>query len=113
VRRLVRSASQTFAGGKVPLGDAAAIDVGGIEIALISNRTQALGTDLFTGLGIDLETKKLICLKSTNHFHAAFAPLASEVLYVDGGGPIPRDPAEVPYTRIKRPIWPLDDDPFG
>jgi microcystin degradation protein MlrC len=113
VRRLVRGATQTFAGGRVPLGDAAAIELGGIQIALISNRTQALGTDLFTGLGIDLEARRLICLKSTNHFHAAFAPLADEVLYVDGGGPIPRDPREVPYTRIRRPIWPLDQDPFG
>lgn len=113
VSRLVRGASQTFAGGKVTLGDAAAIDLGGIQIALISSRTQALGTDLFTGLGIDLEAKQLICVKSTNHFHAAFEPLAEEVFYVDGGGPIPRDPRQVPYTRIKRPIWPLDDNPFG
>ena len=113
VSRLVHGASQTFAGGKVSLGDAAAIDLGGIEVALISHRTQALGTDLFTGLGIDLEAKRLISVKSTNHFHAAFAPLAREVLYVDGGGPIPRDPRQVPYTRIKRPIWPLDDDPFA
>ncbi|MGH6905525.1 MAG: M81 family metallopeptidase [Geminicoccaceae bacterium] len=112
VTRLVRGASQTFAGGSVPLGDAAAIELGGIQIALISNRTQALGADLFTGLGIDLEAKRLIAVKSTNHFHAAFAPLAKEVLYVDGGGPIPRDPRQVPYTRIKRPIWPLDESPF-
>ena len=113
VTRLVRGATQTFAGGSVPLGDAAAIDLGGIHVALISNRTQALGTDLFTGLGIDLEASRLICVKSTNHFHAAFAPLATEVLYVDGGGPIPRDPRQVPYTRIKRPIWPLDENPFA
>ncbi|MGH6898475.1 MAG: M81 family metallopeptidase [Geminicoccaceae bacterium] len=112
VRRLVRGATQTFAGGSVPLGDAAAIELGGIEVALIGNRTQALGADLFTGLGIDLEAKRLISVKSTNHFHAAFAPLAKEVLYVDGGGPIPRDPRQVPYTRVKRPIWPLDEDPF-
>ena len=95
------------------LGDAAEINLGGIELALISHRTQALGTDLFTGLGIDLEAKRLIAVKSTNHFHAAFAPLAREVLHVDGGGPIPRDPRQVPYTRVKRPIWPLDDDPFA
>jgi microcystin degradation protein MlrC len=113
VRKLVRGATQSFAGGSVPLGDAAAVALGGLEIALISNRTQALGTDLFTGLGIELAAKRLICLKSTNHFHAAFAPLAREVLYVDGGGPIPRDPRNVPYTRIRRPIWPLDDNPFA
>ena len=89
------------------------VEVGGIQVALISKRTQALGIDLFTGLGIDLETKRLIVVKSTNHFHAAFAPLAKEVLYVDADGPIPRDPRRVPYTRVKRPIWPLDESPFG
>jgi hypothetical protein len=41
----------------VPLGDAAVIKLGGIEIALISNRTQALGADPFTGLGIELERR--------------------------------------------------------
>jgi microcystin degradation protein MlrC len=113
VTRLKRDATQTFSGGSVPLGDAAAIQLDGIQVALISKRTQALGTDLFTGLGIDLQAKRVIVVKSTNHFHAAFGPLAREVLYVDGAGPIPRDPKRVPYTRVKRPIWPLDDDPFA
>jgi microcystin degradation protein MlrC len=113
VLALRRDATQTFGRGSVPLGDAAAIEVGGIQVALISKRVQALGADLFTGLGIDLEAKRLIVVKSTNHFHAAFAPLAEEVLYVDADGPIPRDPRRVPYTRVKRPIWPLDENPFG
>ena len=49
VTKLVRGATQTFAGGSVPLGDAAAIDLGGIQVALISSRTQALGADLGPG----------------------------------------------------------------
>jgi microcystin degradation protein MlrC len=113
VLELRRDATQTFGSGSVLLGDAAAIEVGGIQVALISKRVQALGADLFTGVGIDLETKRLIVVKSTNHFHAAFAPLAEEVLYVDADGPIPRDPRRVPYTRVRRPIWPLDENPFG
>jgi microcystin degradation protein MlrC len=51
----------------------------------------------------------MVVVKSTNHFHAAFAPIASKVLYCDSGGPIPRDHRQVPYTRIQRPIWPLDE----
>ena len=80
---------------------------------MITARTQALGTDLFTNLGIDLESKRLIVVKSTNHFYAAFAPLASEVLYCDAGGPLPRDVRSVPYTKVKRPIWPLDEHPLA
>jgi microcystin degradation protein MlrC len=95
----------------VPLGDAALIRLGGIEVVLISKRTQALGTDLFTGFGVDLAKKKIIVVKSTNHFYAAFSKVAKQVLYVDSGGPIPRDHRAVPYTRVERPIWPLDDHP--
>jgi microcystin degradation protein MlrC len=106
---LAREATQSFSGGAVALGDTALIRVGDVEIVLITKRTQALGRDLFTHLGVELETKRIICLKSTNHFHAAFAPLAAQVIYSDAGGPLARDVRKVPYRRIRRPIWPLDE----
>jgi microcystin degradation protein MlrC len=108
VTQLTRDAQQTFVGAKVPLGDCAAISFDGIAVVLISKRTQALGSDLLTGMGVAIEGKKMIVVKSTNHFHAAFAPFASQVIYCDAGGPIPRDHRKVPYTRVQRPIWPLD-----
>jgi microcystin degradation protein MlrC len=109
--KLIHDATQNFSGATVPLGDAALIRLGGIEVVLISKRTQALGTDLFTSFGVDLAKKKIIVVKSTNHFYAAYSKVAKQVLYVDSGGPIPRDHREVPYTRVQRPIWPLDDHP--
>ena len=93
----------------MPLGDCAAIDIDGIAVVLISKRTQAMGSDLMTGMGVQIKGKKIVVVKSTNHFHAAFSPFASRVLYCDSNGPIPRDHRKVPYTRIQRPIWPLDD----
>jgi len=110
VKRLVRNASQTFVDAQVPLGDSATISLGAIDVVLITLRSQAMGTDLFTGMGVPLAGKKIVVVKSTNHFHAAFAPHASRVLYCDSGGPIPRDHRKVPYTRVQRPIWPLDED---
>ena len=101
--------SETFVDARVPLGDCATIAFDGIEVVLISNRTQALGRDLFTNQGVTLEDKRLVVVKSTNHFHAAFAPIASKVLYCDADGPIPRDHRRVPYARVQRPIWPLDE----
>ncbi|MEP6971174.1 MAG: MlrC C-terminal domain-containing protein, partial [Betaproteobacteria bacterium] len=74
-----------------------------------SKRTQALGSDLLTGMGVAIAGKKMIVVKSTNHFHAAFSPLASRIIYCDANGPIPRDHRKVPYTRVQRPIWPLDE----
>jgi len=110
VKRLVRNASQTFVNAQVPLGDSATISLGAIDVVLITLRSQAMGTDLFTGMGVPLAGKKIVVVKSTNHFYAAFAPHASRVLYCDSGGPIPRDHRRVPYTRVQRPIWPLDEN---
>jgi len=109
VTHLQRDATQTFVDAKIALGDCATIDVDGIAVVLISKRTQALGSDLMTGMGVQIEDCKMVVVKSTNHFHAAFSPFASRVLYCDSNGPIPRDHRKVPYTRIQRPIWPLDE----
>jgi microcystin degradation protein MlrC len=110
VAALARDCWQSFGPTRVPLGDCAAIRVGGVEVVLISNRTQALGLELFTNLGIDPRAKKLVVVKSTNHFMGAFGPIARKVIYVESGGPLDRNYARIPYTRVTRPIWPLDRD---
>lgn len=110
VTALRRDCWQSFGPTQVPLGDCAAIRVGGVEVVLISNRTQALGLELFRNLGIEPTQRKLIVVKSTNHFMAAFGPIARKVIYVDSDGPLSRDYRHIPYTKVRRPIWPLDQD---
>ncbi|MDX6749859.1 M81 family metallopeptidase [Geminicoccaceae bacterium 1502E] len=104
---------QSFAGSTISLGDSAAIRVGGIDVLLVSRRNQAMAPDMFSGCGIDPSAKKILVVKSTNHFHAAFAPIAKEVLYVETGGPLPRDYSRIPFTRLAREVWPLHPDPLG
>jgi microcystin degradation protein MlrC len=106
---LARNCWQRFGPTNVPLGDCAAVRVGGIDVVLIGKRTQALGLELFTNVGVDLRAKKLIVVKSTNHFMAAYGPIAKKVIYVESGGPLNRDYRKIPYTRVDRPIWPLDE----
>jgi microcystin degradation protein MlrC len=96
-----------------PFGDAAGIRIGGVDVTLISHRIQALGTEIFTAVGIDLLAKRYIGVKSTNHFHAAYAPIATKVLYCDGEGPSPLDARKYPYRKIRRTIWPHAELPEG
>lgn len=109
VLALARDASQRFGDVTMRMGDTALVRIDGVQVVLIAKRTQALGLDLFGHLGLDPTGQKLICVKSTVHFHAAFAPVAGEVLYVDAGGPLTRNLRNVPYTRVQRPLWPLDE----
>lgn len=74
--------------------------VGGVEVVLISNRTQALGLELFENVGIDPRARKILVVKSTNHFMAAFGPIAKKVIYIDSDGPIPATTAKFPSREF-------------
>jgi microcystin degradation protein MlrC len=110
---LVKDGEQSFGTAKVTFGDGAGIRLGGVDVALISHRTQALGTEIFTSLGIDLAAKRYVGVKSTNHFYAAYAPVAARVLYCDGEGPSPLDVRKYPYRKARRTIWPHTELPEG
>jgi microcystin degradation protein MlrC len=107
---LKRDGWQRFGPTQVPVGDCAAVRIGGVEVVLNAKRTQATGLELFTNVGIDPTQRKIVVVKSTNHFMAAYGPIAKKVIYVESSGPLPRDHRKVPYTKVERPIWPLDED---
>jgi microcystin degradation protein MlrC len=113
VIKCVRNATQSQGSSIHYLGDAAAIEVEGIAVILITNRQQAWGPDLFSNMGVDPTKRKIVVVKSTNHFFAEYSKIAADVLYMDGPGALPRDFKLVPYTKIRRPIWPLDANPWA
>jgi microcystin degradation protein MlrC len=108
VIRCVPSAHQTFAGAIVPLGDVASIRAGGVEAVLISTRAQAMGSDLFSNFGVDPAKRKILVVKSNQHFYASFSKIAAQIIYAEGDGALPRDYRKLPWKRVQRPIWPLD-----
>lgn len=83
----------------------------GIDIVLISRRSQVMSPHVFTGLGINLAGKKLIIVKSAQHFHAQFAPLAKAVLYVASPGTLDTDFARLPYRVRSLDYWPRVANP--
>jgi microcystin degradation protein MlrC len=90
------------------MGDCALVESGGVQIVLTSVRNQAMGTDVFTNLGVDLAAKKIIVVKSSQHFYAAFSKVARHVIYVAAPGAVTVDLKSLPYRKIKRPKWPID-----
>ena len=98
---------------RIPCGDTVWLECAGIDIIVNSKRTQTLGTDIFTNFGINLDEKKVIVVKSTQHFYAAFGPIASEVIYMAAPGAIAPLFTEIPFTRVDLHKYPWVDDPFG
>jgi microcystin degradation protein MlrC len=95
------------------MGDAARLQADGVDVVVTTVREQAFGLELFTAFGIDLRAKRLVVVKSANHFRAAYDAVAREVLYVDAGGALASDPRAVPYTRFDRQAYPWLEDPLG
>lgn len=102
-----------FEQSRVSLGPAACITIGSLDIVLATGRSQTFSPPAFTELGIDLAQKKIVVVKSSNHFHAAFRPIAAEILYLDTGGPYPFDPTRQLFRKARRPLWPLDPHPWA
>ncbi|MGV3494386.1 MAG: M81 family metallopeptidase [Ramlibacter sp.] len=90
------------------MGDCALVEHEGIAILLCSIRNQAMGTDLFTGIGCDLAAKKIIVVKSSQHFHASYSKVGKHVIYAGAPGAVTLDLRTLPYQKVRRPKWPLD-----
>jgi microcystin degradation protein MlrC len=79
---------------------------------LTSRRVQAGSPELFTGVGIDPSEKRFIVVKSTQHFHAGFAPLSARVIYTGDRGALLADMRNIPYQRVNTAdFWPFNPAP--
>ncbi len=114
VMKAVEEGWQSFGKSRVTLGPAAVVRLEGttIDVILNTNRTQTFEPDIFSNIGIDPQSKDILLVKSTNHFHAGFEPVAADIIYIDAGAPYPSNPKKTDYRKLSREIWPRVDMPF-
>ncbi len=97
------------AGVRVTMGPTAVLAIGGIEVVVTSGRFQAYDQQYLKHAGIDPAEKSVVAVKSAQHFRAAFAPIARKIVVVDGaGGLTSANFKELPFEKLRRPIYPLD-----
>jgi microcystin degradation protein MlrC len=88
------------AGATMRFGPSACVDVEGIKVLLVSAKAQLLDQGMYRFLGIEPTQMKLLVNKSSVHFRAAFAPIASHILVAKAAGPMAADPADLPWQRL-------------
>ncbi len=112
VRKIIENASQPFGGSEAVMGDAVWVSAeNDLDIILNAVRMQTFHPAAFEAFGIDLAAKKIVVVKSTQHFYAGFAPMAAEILYVAAPGAIPMDFKTIAYEKFADPYWPRDENP--
>jgi microcystin degradation protein MlrC len=113
VRALLERHEQRSLIGTMSLGRSAWIEADGIDFVLVSVRTQVFAPEAFTGLGIDLSTKRIVVVKSTQHFYRNFEPLAARIMYLAAPGALRFDSENIPYAKRDPHYWPRVADPLA
>ncbi|MCG8548088.1 MAG: M81 family metallopeptidase [Alphaproteobacteria bacterium] len=91
------------------LGKTAVLNVEGNHVIVASHNRQVFDQAIFRSQGIEPADCSVVIVKSAHHFRAAFEPIAEEVIVVDSGALVTNNLASLPYRKVRRPVWPLDE----
>ena len=94
------------------LGPTATLQVGGIRVVVITNRTQALDFGYFESFGVPVDQMRALVVKSRGHFRAGFDHLFTpdRVIEVDCPGLVSPILSRYPWKGLPRPVYPIDPD---
>jgi len=106
----IRCRRGIFAGGTVDVGRAAALDLGGITVAVISQRVQCADPAFFEAFGLDLAAARVVVVKSRGHFRGGFDEYFAheQVIEVDAPGLTTPMLQHFPWRNLPRPAIPLE-----
>jgi len=99
-----------YAGAQAEIGPTALLEIidqeSSVQVVVGSKRCQCLDQSIFRHLGVQLEKKQIIGVKSTVHFRADFEPIAGGILHAKSPGVNFCDLSEVPYKNLRSTIRP-------
>ncbi|MBX2886756.1 MAG: MlrC C-terminal domain-containing protein, partial [Granulosicoccus sp.] len=99
-----------FAGRRLKLGRSALLQIGGIQVVIISDRSQTADPVMFEMFDLDIASAHTVVVKSRGHFRAGFLPwfAPEQVFEIDTQGLTSPVLERWPLERIPRPSYPLD-----
>jgi microcystin degradation protein MlrC len=95
------------------MGNTVTLEADGIEYVVHAVRTQNFHPSFFANAGIDYAARKILVVKSMQHFYSNYAAISDKVIYVSTPGVVDHNIRRLPLERAARPVWPLDDDPWA
>ncbi len=100
------------AGRRLHLGPSALLEIGGMLVVVISDRTQTADPVFFEMMGLDVAEAHTVVVKSRGHFRAGFMPWfpPEHVYEIDTAGLTSPVLERWPFERLPRPSFPLDPD---
>ena len=105
----------TFTGGAFGgtvghMGLSAVLAIGAIRVLVMSHPTYDWADEQFRAAGLDPRLAKFIGVKNPMNFNFAYRDIAKASLVLDTPGPTPATTRGLPYKRMQRPFFPVDED---
>ena len=90
-------------------GLTAVLQVGDISIVLSEKPVYTWDEECYRSVGLFPREAKLVQVKSPGGFRPIYEPFARAIIELDTPGPTDSNLARLPYKRVTRPLFPLDD----
>lgn len=103
-----RNIGPMSAGDLNSMGPTAVLEVGGVQVVVISDHVEPHDLAAFTAVGIAPERLSVLMLKSRVHWRAGLRSLAHAVVECNGTGVCTSDYDALAFKNLRRPIYPLD-----
>jgi microcystin degradation protein MlrC len=97
----------------INMGPCAVVRHKGIRILLTSRKTPPFDLGQLRSQGLLPESLSVIGVKAAVAHRRAYDKIAAESFTVDSPGPCSSNLKALPFEKIRRPIYPLDDIDFN
>ena len=101
-----------YAQRRMNLGPTALLDLDGIQVVVVSIRTQCADPVFLEMMGLDIGRARAVAVKSRGHFRAGFDEFfgPDQVIDVDAPGLTSPILSRFDFRYLPRPVFPVDED---
>lgn len=91
-------------------GRTAVLDIGHVALVVMERPVIQWDPELYRSLGLEPSVAQVVVVKSPAAFRAAYEPFAAEIAVIDAPGVCSPNLRALPFKRVRRPIFPLDEN---
>jgi microcystin degradation protein MlrC len=92
----------------VKMGPSAVLAIGSLRLLVRTFPSVEWDTEMYFSVGLDPRAACLVFAKSPGGFRHSFGRVADRILMADTPGPTCANMLRVPFTKVTRPLFPLD-----
>ncbi len=98
-----------FTGRRLNMGPTVVLEAGKMKVVVGSRPVSGIDPELYRSQGVTPEEHDIVAVKSPTLFRPGYASILRRVIHLDMPGVTRGNLSKIPFVKIGRPIWPLDE----